>query len=322
MSWETLKARLRRGGPGSSSPFVLPAVVLEIQPNFVAGASLDGSSRQIRRLGVRELESGCLEPFPNRPNMTDAGQVRRAVSEVAAVVGNRGGRLGLLLPDAAVRVGTLQFETLPDDRKEAEALVRWRMREILPFAPEEARVCYQVLGRESGSVELFSVAIRGSVLGEYEAALESVNGGPALTLPATIALLPLLPEGVEGSQLVVHVCSGSVTSVVVAGDRVCFWRNRLVGRAAGEELAREVTREVARVLATCRDHRKTEIAHVWLCARPPATPELGAEVARALATEVHPLAGTAGYAQTLPPPEQALFERFGTTFAGLLANVR
>jgi hypothetical protein len=195
------------------------------------------------------------------------------------------------------------------------------MREILAFAPEEARVCYQVQGRESGAVEMLSVAVRDSVLGEYEAALESVNGGPALTLPATLTLLPLIPEGVEGGQLVVHVCSGSVTSVVVAGDRVRFWRHRLVGRAASEELAREVAREVARVLATCRDHLKAEIAHVWLCARPPATPDVGAEVARALAVEVHAVAGVAGYARALPPAEQALCERFGATFAGLLANL-
>ena len=79
--------------------------------------------------------------------------------------------MGLLIPDVAVRVALLQFETLPDDHREAETLVLWRMREYLPYAPEEARLSYQVLGKQPGSVEILGVAVRGSVLAEYEAAI-------------------------------------------------------------------------------------------------------------------------------------------------------
>jgi len=321
MSWETLKERLGLVGQGSSAPFVLPPVVLELEPDFVAGARLEGSPRQVRRLGVRELEVGALLPFPSRPNIVDEGAVRRAVSGVVEAVGNGSSRLGLLLPDASVRVAVLRFETLPEDRKEAESLVRWRMRDILPFAPEEARVCYQVLARETDAIELLALAVRNSVLAEYEAALESVNGGASLILPATVALLPLLPEGTEPGQLLIHVCFGSITTVMVAEDRVRFWRNRALQRTVPGELPGEVAREVGRVLATCRDHLKVEVGHVWLCARPAEPAELGEELARALGREVRPLPGGAGRAAMLPPTEQELFQRFGMTFAGLVANL-
>jgi hypothetical protein len=337
MKWHTLKARLGLGGQGSSTPFALPSVVLELEPDFVAGASLDGAAHQVRRMGVRELESGWLVPSPNAPNLSNESEVRRAISEVAKVVGNGSGRLGLVLPDGAVRVAVLRFETLPDDRKEAAALVSWKMREILPFAPEEARVCYQVFGRvrfqdsggvhrtpetgEAGSVELLAVAVRNTVLAEYEAALESVDGGACLILPATLALLPLLPEDGETSQLLIHIFSGSVTTVVVAGNRLRFWRNRVLGRLAPEEASEELVREVGRVLATCDDHLKMELGRVWVCVRPPAPANLREELARSLGREVSPLAGGGGHAGMLTAPEQELFQRFGMPFAGLVANL-
>jgi len=321
MNWHTLKARLGLGGQGSSTPFALPSVVLELEPDFVAGASLDGAAHQVRRMGVRELESGWLVPSPNAPNLSNESEVRRAISEVAKVVGNGSGRLGLVLPDGAVRVAVLRFETLPDDRKEAAALVSWKMREILSFAPEEARVCYQVFGREAGSVELLAIAVRNTVLAEYEAALESVDGGACLILPATLALLPLLPEDGETSQLLIHIFSGSVTTVVVVGNRLRFWRNRVLGRLAPEEASEELVREVGRVLATCDDHLKMELGRVWVCVRPPAPANLREELARSLGREVSPLAGGGGHAGMLTAPEQELFQRFGMPFAGLVANL-
>jgi hypothetical protein len=320
MNWEALSKRFRSLGQGSTALFALPNVVMEVQPGFVAGAKLDTSLRQVQRLGVRELEDGSLQPLPNRTNVTNEAAIRRAIAEVAEIVGHGGGRLGLILPDATVRVGIFDFETLPDNRKEAEELVRWRMRDHLPFPTEEARVSYQVFGRATNSVELLAVAVRASVLAEYENALEGVNGGPILTLPASIAMLPLLAADATVGQLLVHVCCGSVTTVVVAGGRVRLWRNRSASGQAEEELRAEIHREVSRALAASRDHLKVDIGPVWLCARPLATQELANDLTQTIGQKVDPLPGAAGRIVTLPASDQELFERYGTPVAGLLAN--
>lgn len=323
MDWETLKkwvSPLGHARQASSAPFVLPPVVVEVEPHFVAGARLDGAGHQIHKMGVRELDLGALAPAFHRPNFANEAPVRKAVSEVVAQVGNAYGHLGLLLPDAAVRVATLRFETLPDDRKEAEALVRWRMRDTLHFPPEEARVCYQVLGRGAKVVDLLALAVRASVLAEYEAVLEGVDGKAALILPATMALMPLIPESTEGRQLLIHVYSGSITSVVLEGGGLRFWRNRLLNGTAPSEAAGEVTREVGRTLAALKDHLKIELDRVWVCDRPPAMPGLSEELARTLGQEMLSLPGGDGQAAPLPVPEQELFESYGRPFAGLLAN--
>ncbi len=323
MDWKRLKDRFLPALQGSTAPFTMPAVILEIEPDFVAGAGLEGSGRSLRRLKrmeVLELESRCFEPLANRPNITNESEFHRAVREVGELVGNGNSRCGLVIPDPAVRVGVLSFETLPDNRREAEALVRWRMKENLPFAPEEARLSYQVLWREPARIEVLVVAAKNSVLAEYESALEHMNGGAVLILPATLALLPLLSDQDEAGQLLVHICCGWVTTVVVAGSRLRLWRTREVGRPAAEDLVREVTSEMARVLASSRDHMKVDIGRVRLCARPPTTPALGPEVARLLSREVEVLAPGAEMGAALPGPEKTLFENFGATIAGVVAN--
>jgi hypothetical protein len=294
-------------------------LVLDLQPGFVAGARLDRSSRQVRRVAVRQLEAGALEPLPSRPNLAKPEGVRRAIREVLEAIGNGSSRLGILLPDPTVRVAILRFETLPRRREEADALVRWKMGGILPFPPEEARVSYQLLSKGDQPVELLAMALRNSVVAEYEAAFETVNGGPALVLPATAALLPLLPAGNQGSQVLVHVCSGSITTVVMVRDSVSFWRNRLLEGQA-EEGEGEVAREIARVVATCRDHLRSEIEDLWIYARPPASRSLDKEIGEATDRRVRLLTSSASHAVTLPPAEKKILEGFGMTFAGLLEN--
>jgi hypothetical protein len=190
---------------------------------------------------------------------------------------------------------------------------------ILSFPPEEARVSYQVLSKTNQCVDLLAMAVRNSVVAEYEAAFDTVSAGPSLVLPATAALLPLLPNGSQGGQVLVHVCSGSVTTVVLVGDGIGFWRNRLLERHAPEGDG-EVVREIARVVATCRDHLKSEIEELWIYVRPPASRSLNKEIGEVTGRRVQLLASSASHAATLPPAEKKILEGFGMTFAGLLEN--
>ncbi len=319
MNWERLKARLIPKRERRTGGFLLPPVVVDLQPGFVVGARLDKSTRQVRRVAVRELEAGALEALPSRSNLAKQEVVRQAIRGVLETVGDGGGRLGILVPDASVRVAILHFETLPDNRAEADSLVRWKMGGILPFPAEEARVSYQVLFKGEQSVELLAMGMRSSVVTEYETEFGTLSFTPALVLPATAALLPLLPAGSAASQVLVHVCSGSVTTVVVVGDSISFWRNRVIEEHTAEGEG-EVVREVARVVAASRDHLKSEIESLYIYVRPPASSSLDNEIRAVTGAAVQLLPSAASHATTLPPPEQKLLGEFGMTLAGLLEN--
>jgi hypothetical protein len=313
------KKKFGLGVHARSAHFVMPTFALDLEPGFVAGARLDPHSRQVQRMGVRHLEEGALEPSPNKTNLNDGKAVRETVGEVAALIGNIGGRIGLLLPDVAVRVAVLQFEGLPDNHREAESLIHWKMREYLPFSPDEARVSHQVMVKEPGRVEILGLAVRESVLAEYEAAMDVINGGPALVLPSSVALLPLLPDD-SPAQLLLHFSPGALTAVVLSLGRVRYWRTRPLEAAAGAASQDEVAREAARVMATCQDHLNLQVQDVWFCARPSAPPEIQDTLAKTLGQELRPLSDLRAPATKLPAGEQAAFEEFGMPFAGLVAN--
>jgi hypothetical protein len=327
MNWDSIKQlqqRLKMKAPVATAPFALPTAVVEIQPDFVAGmrlaAKANGSKCRLRSIGVADISPDTLVPQVNEPNIANAAELSRALQAVAGIIGNGATRIGLLVPDGAVRVFSLSFETLPENRKEAQALMWWRIREALPFPLEEARISHQEVLREAERIEVLTVAARSSVLADYERALELVKGGPAVVLPATLALLPLLPETEGTGQLLIHLCSRSITTAVTAGKRLRLWRTRHLGRLDSNALAREAHAEAGRVIASSRDHLKLEISQVRLCARPPAGSELFAELTRALGQPVELLKLDPDYAAPLNSEDRNLFECFGAPMTGLIVN--
>jgi len=327
MNWESIKQlqqRFKLNAPVVTAPFAVPTAVVEIQPDFVAGLRLagkgNGASQRLRSIGVAGLNPGTLVPLANGPNIADTADLARALQAIAGTVANGTTRFGLLLPDGAARVSLLSFETLPENRKQANALMRWRMKETLPFPLEEARISHHVVVRDAERIEVLAVAAKASVLAEYERALEQVYSGPALVLPATLALLPLLPETEGAGQLLIHLCSGSITSAVTAGNRLRLWRTRQLGRLDASELCRQAQAEAARVMFSCRDHLKVEISRVWLCARPRGGPEFCVELSQALGQPVELLEPDPGFAAALSSEDRNLFESLGAPAAGLIMN--
>src|SRR2546422_4167779 len=67
---------------------------------------------------------------------------------------------------------------------------------------------------------------------------------PRSTLfPYTTLFRSLVPEAEPSSQLLVHVCSGWMTTVLVERSQLRTWRTRDMARVTPEDLPGEVARE-------------------------------------------------------------------------------
>lgn len=319
----TISRKILGGGSESTARFVLPPVVFEIAPGFISGVAFEGSKRkgrQVRKIALQSLGSKQIDPHLSRPNFTNAEEFSGVAAGLISAVGNGDGHFGLILPDGAMRVAMLSFESLPDDPEAAEALIRWRMRDKLPFNAEEARATFQVLSGVPGHIEVLALAMKSSVIAEYEAAFSSLNGGAALILPATVALLPLLPEGQQGVQVLVHVCGNWLTVAVLSDSIPCAWRTRELDPLDAAQYDREIASEAARMVASARDRTQAELGRVWLCARPPAEKQLADALSATMEREVTFLRPRAEMASLLGADDRSRFEQFGATFAGLAAN--
>ncbi|MGH9352640.1 MAG: hypothetical protein ACRD2G_10845 [Terriglobia bacterium] len=296
----------------------LPSSVIEIESGFVLGARLmSAPKRGLRRLAVTGLDAGVVEPSPSQMNVAKPEMLSQAIKVVSDAIGSGGGRTALLLPDAAVRVNILDFETLPSKKKEMEALVRWKIKDSLGFAVEEARISYQKARRAPGKIELLVIAVKKDVLAQYEAVIEDERGGPAVVLPATFTLLALLPETDPGVQLLIHVCSGWVTHALVEGERLRFWRSRQLAQNSGTT---EVVSEAARAAASARDRMGLEIARAWLCSRPLLGDGLRDALQKTLNVAVEDLPLDRTFEAGLGAEEKPLYGLFAAPLAGMILN--
>lgn len=105
-------------------------MLFEFQPEYILGARFSRSHRTVENVAQGDLDAGVLSPLLARPNILNPEEVAAKVSAMASVLGSDKGPIGLLLPDGAVRISILDFETLPANRKEQESLIRWKMKSL------------------------------------------------------------------------------------------------------------------------------------------------------------------------------------------------
>jgi hypothetical protein len=270
------------------------------------------------------LESDALAPSPSGPVILNKSMLGKVLDQVALAAGNGQARVGVLVPDGVARVGVFPFEALPANRREATTLIGWRMRENLPFGPEEARISYQTAKltevAKEGDIEVAAVAMRSSVAAEFEEIFESINRSSALILPSTMALFAMLPREEAGGQLLIHVCTNAATLAVVERQRLRFWRTRDLAGLAPEEIFVQTAAEAARVVASTEDRLQLRLARTWLCARPPATEGWADELARALGRDVELLQPSPETGSLLTSDDRMVYRRYGAPLAGLIAN--
>jgi hypothetical protein len=299
----------------------LPPAILEIEPEFLMAARLAGSRAPgVRRIRVTGLDAGAPGASSGPFKVASVETLGQKLRDVSKGMGR--GPFGLLVPDSAVRVNILTFEALPAKSKELEALLRWKIKDSLGFPPEQGTLSYQVIWRDAQSIEVLVVTARTDILAQYEQALDAVKAEAALVLPATLALLPLLPEDETGAQLLTHVFSGWVTHAGVTGSRLRFWRSRRLDAGDARAAIAEAVSEAARAAASMSDRLGLELGRAWYCIRPGVGESLVPELERVLGRKVEPVPAGVALDGALTPEEKALFLSFGAPIAGLIANSR
>lgn len=331
MNKEKILQLLPRKGPSGDKPrtfrapgkrkFSLPATLIEFQPEYILGARISRTSRKVASVALADLKGGSLDPLLGRPNILKPEDVARSVVAVAKVLGGEKGPFGLLLPDGVVRVSILDFETLPASHKEQETLIRWKMKQLLPFPVEDARLSFELAAKETGGVEAVVMAVRKSVVAEYESALNSLNGEVTLVLPSSAALLPLMDEEAPAGELLLNISPTHLTAVVAKGRQVRLWRSQaMTGKTAGEGLA-AVSEEAVRTLAASHDHLDLEINQIRICARPGVPRDWILDLGHKVARDVRDVVTNArAIGLKLTEEEGDILSEFGATVCGLVAN--
>lgn len=166
----------------------------------------------------------------------------------------------LVAPNSWVRSVVIDAGVLPRHRQEAEDVVRWRLKKLLPCRPEEVRLDF-IPGGESGRVLVILA------LDRPLAVVEEIFNAAGVELgriePAVLALTALLPA-VPTPVLLAAVEERALALVVLAGGKPVLVRHKpLPGDAARAEAF--IGRELSRTLAHAREQDKLSgPVTVWL----------------------------------------------------------
>ena len=224
----------------SASNPAKPRLACEIAADRVLVGRLAEDGRSLEACAARELAPGTVVPDLVEGNLRQPDAVREAIATALRSLVPRSHDVIAVVPDAAVRVVLLEFDTLPSNAEEAAGVVRFRLKKSLPFDVDKARVSYHAQKTNEGVKVVAAVALA-SVVEDYEAAFRDAGFNPGVVLPSMLAAL----GAAEGQRptLVVKVDSRTTSIAILSAEPLQLFRTLENTRGVtitGEQLAEEV----------------------------------------------------------------------------------
>lgn len=164
-----------------------PPIACELTAERVLAARASAGAQALEAAAARPLPAGVIAPGFSSGNVQQPAALQNAIRDALVEAGAHGNELALVLPDAAVRVMLLDFDTLPEKQSDAAPLVRFRLKKLLPFDADRAAVSYQV--QRGTPIQVVAAVAESSVLNEYETAVRAVGFNPGVVMPSILAML-------------------------------------------------------------------------------------------------------------------------------------
>jgi type IV pilus assembly protein PilM len=217
-----------------------PKLACEIAADRVlAGRVIDDGSG-LEACSAHELAPGSVVPDLVESNLRQRAAVSTGIAEALGSVGGRSHDVIAIVPDAAVRVMLVEFDTLPSDHEEALGVVRFRLKKSLPFDVEKAKVSYHAQ-KIADEVRVVAAVALGTVLEDYEAAFREAGFTPGVVLPSTLAAI----GAADGKRptMVIKVDAHTTSIAILNEEQLQLFRTLENTRGVtitGEQLAEEV----------------------------------------------------------------------------------
>lgn len=217
-----------------------PKLACEIAADRVVAGRVSERGHMVDACTAGELARGSVVPDLLEANLRERQDVFDTVSETLGALNSRSRDVIAVLPDAAVRVMLLDFETLPANRMEAESVVRFRLKKSLPFDLDKAKISYHAQQSANGLKVVAAVALS-SVIEDYESVFREAGYSPGIVLPSMLAAL----GAAEATRptLVVKVDSRTTSIAILDKNQLLLFRTLENPRGVtitGEQLAEEV----------------------------------------------------------------------------------
>jgi type IV pilus assembly protein PilM len=204
-----------------SQPGGRPPAAVELEAQGVLAAASPGPGKP-PVYAFEPLPAGALTPGIGEQNLHGPEAVAAAIRTALGQVSPRTRAVTVVLPDTAVRVFVLDFDSLPSRAAEALPVLRFRLRKMIPFDVEHAGLSYQILLENKQECKVLAAVIPGPVLAEYEAAVHQAGYEPGAVLPSSLAAL----AGIDSLEAVLAVSLNglTLTTCITNGEDLLLYR--------------------------------------------------------------------------------------------------
>lgn len=257
-----------------------PKLACEISADRVLAGRVSDDGSGLESCASKELAPGSVVPDLVENNLHQKDVVKSGIEDVLGSVAGRTHDVIAIVPDAAVRVMLVEFDTLPSDQEEALGVVRFRLKKSLPFDVEKAKVSYhaQKIGSE---VKVVAAVALGSVIEDYESAFRDAGFAPGVVLPSTLAAL----GAADGKKptMVIKVDAHTTSIAILNDEQLQLFRTLENARGVtinGEQLAEEVYPSIV----FFQDTYQLNIERIYVAGLPETS---GAAVALSSSTEAN-----------------------------------
>jgi len=226
-----------------------PPAAVELVPEGVLAAALPGKAEPAV-FAFAALRPGSLVPGISESNVRAPELVAEAIRVALGDVSPRTRSVTVVIPDTAVRVFVLDFDSLPDQADEMISVLRFRLRKMVPFEVEHAGVSYQVLAQAQDECRVLTAVMPGPILQEYETAARAAGYEPGVVMPSSLAAL----AAIESQEPLLAAClSGvSLTTLITHGEDLLLYRTLDLPEDPAQRL-KEVQRDIAVAAAYYED---------------------------------------------------------------------
>jgi type IV pilus assembly protein PilM len=226
-----------------------PPAAIELTSEGVLAASLPGK-HDAPVYAYESLRPGVLIPGISELNMTSPEAVSLAIRNALASVSPRSRFVTVVIPDTAVRVFVLDFDSIPARASEAIPVLRFRLRKMVPFDVEHAGLSYQILSETKTEARVLVAILPSNILEEYETAVRAAGYEPGAVMPSALAALATLES--EEPMLAACLSKVAITTSITRGDDLLLYRTIDLPEDPQQRLL-EVQRSVAVAAAYYED---------------------------------------------------------------------
>jgi len=197
-----------------------PATAIGLEKGVASVVHLEritGGASKLRRAATFNIADSLLRPSFDEINIPDQRQLASMLSELATSAGLlKQKRWSLSLPEATTRTLVLTIESQSQSAAELQDVLKWKVERGFGAPLEELSISKERLQKDSqGRDRYLVVAVKKSIIAEYETVLEMLGWRAGLILPRHLGEAQwLVRNGSAGDSLLLSGSSQGFTGVI------------------------------------------------------------------------------------------------------------